>query len=238
MDNLHTKTDCRQFVKRANTRFAPTVFLLFCSLLLAPCFLVYASDAEEALAAMQRRYASVETISGSFRLTYSDFGIEQVESGEFWLKKPAFMRWEYRHPEEKLFIADGRETFFYEPLDRHVTVQSFTAEELLSTPLTFLLGSKDIGESFVIEPEYDLDPESEGTQIVRLIPKSEMEYTFLVLEIDEASSDLRRLVIRELAGNTLEYLFTDLETNAKVSDKKFSFEFPDDVEVHRLENYE
>ena len=234
----------RLLVSRANTRFAPTGCRRLCCLLATGYWLLasfpsaYGSDAETALTGMQRRYASVQTISGSFRLSYSDQSIEQVESGEFWLKKPAFMRWEYHQPEEKLFIADGEETFFYEPLDRHVTVQSFTADELLSTPLKFLLGADDIQESFTIEPGTEFGMKSEGTQVVRLIPKNETEYAFLILEIDTLSYDLRRLAIREKGGNTLEYLFSDLKTNVKVSDKKFRFKIPEDAEVHRMESYE
>lgn len=238
MDKCHTTTGCRQSVTRVNTRFAPIGFLLLYSLLLTPCSSIYASEPESALSRMQQRYASVETISGSFRLTYSDLGIEQVESGEFWLKKPALMRWEYRHPEEKLFVADGRETFFYEPLERQVTVQSFTAEELLSTPLKFLLGAQDIEESFFIEPEYEPSEGPGGTRVVRLIPRSEAGYTFLVLEIDGASYDLRRLTIHEQSGNTLEYYFGDLKTNVKVGSGKFRFKIPEGVEVHRMESYE
>ncbi len=218
-------------------RFAPTVYLLL-FYFLTSSFFVFASDEETAMAGMQRRYASVQTISGSFRLSYSDQSIEQVETGVFWLKKPAFMRWEYRHPEEKLFIADGRETYFYVPGDRQVTVQSFTAEELLSTPLKFLLGAEDAGESFYIEPELVPDKASEGAQFVRLIPKSEADYAFLILEIDKASHDLRRLTIREHSGNILEYAFADLKTDVKVSNKMFRFKIPEDAEVHRMENYE
>lgn len=237
MNNRRTTSERGLFDSRGNTRFAPTCCLLL-FILLIPFSLAYASDAETALEGMQRRYAAVQTISGFFRLSYSDQSIEQVESGEFWLKKPAFMRWEYRHPEEKLFIADGRETFFYVPMDRQVTVQSFTAEELLSTPLKFLLGGSDVEESFFIESGYEFGGEFEGTQTFRLIPKSETEYSFLILEIDEISFDLKRLAIREHSGNILEYVFTDLKTNVKVSDKKFRFKIPEDAEVHRMENYE
>jgi len=236
MDRRQTTSKRRPFVTRANTRFTPTGFLIF--ILLIPFPPAYASNAETALEGMQRRYASVETISGSFRLTYSDQGIEQVESGEFWLKKPAFMRWEYRYPEEKLFIADGRETYFYEPLDRQVTVQSFTAEELLSTPLKFLLGAEGIDNSFVVEPEHEIGHESEGMVSVRLTPRSEAEYAFLVLEIDAATSGLRRLTIYEQSGDTLEYQFSDLKMNVKVSNEKFKFKIPDDTEVYRLDNNE
>jgi len=237
MDKRETTSENEPFVTRANTRFAPTGCLLLL-ILLIPFLPAYGSDAETALAEMQRRYASVRTISGFFRLTYTDMSIEQVESGEFWLKKPAFMRWEYRQPEEKLFVADGRETFFYVPVDRQVTVQSFTAEELLSTPLKFLLGGQDIEESFYVESGYEFGGESGGTQTFRLIPKSETEYSFLILEIDEKSFDLKRMAIREHSGNILEYVFTDLKTNIKVSDRKFRFKIPEDTEVHRMENYE
>ncbi len=237
MDKRLVRDSRKLLLSRADTRFAPTECLLF-FFLLASVFFAHASEAETALTGMQRRYAAVQTISGSFRLSYIDQSIEQVESGEFWLKKPAFMRWEYRQPEEKLFIADGRETFFYEPLDRHVTVQSFTADELMSTPLKFLLGAQDIQEAYVIEPATESGIRSEGTQVVRLIPKNEAEYDFLILEIDELSSELRRLAVREKSGNTLEYRFSDLKTNVRVGDEKFRFKIPEGAEVHRMESYE
>jgi len=186
---------------------------------------------------MQRRYASVATVTGSFRLSSKIPGFEQqVESGEFWLKKPGKMRWEYRHPEGQIFVADGKETFFFVPQDNQVTVQSFTAEELQSTPLKFLLGSGDYRESFFIAPESEFIMESDGTQIIRLTPKNETEYSFLVLQIDKESSDLRRLTIQEQNGNTMEYLFTGLKTDVKVNDDTFLFEIPEGAEVLRIED--
>ena len=235
MNKRQITTSCR--LQTADYRL-PFCLLTSVFCLLTSVSFVFASDAEAALAAMQRRYASVQTISGSFRLTNTDIGIEQVESGEFWLKKPALMSWEYHEPEEMLLVADGKEIFFYVPLDRQVTVQSFTAEELMSTPLKFLLGGKDIEESFFIESGYEFSEGSGNTQIVKLTPKNETLYKFLILEIDEKSSDLRRLTIRELSGRILEYVFTDLKMNVKVSDKKFRFEIPDDVEVHYQESSE
>lgn len=244
MDKQRTTTNCRLFVSRASTRFASTDRrLLFCLLsalffLLTHSSYVYAADAESALSGMQRRYASVQTISGFFQISYISPEIEQVESGEFWLKKPALMRWEYRYPEEKLFVADGKETYFYEPLDRQVTVQPFTAEDLRNTPLKFLLGAEDIGNDFSIEPVHEFGKESGGTQTVRLNPKSRTEYAFLILEIDEATFDLRRLTIHEQGGNTLEYVFIDLKMNVKINNREFRFKIPKDVEVHRMENDE
>jgi outer membrane lipoprotein-sorting protein len=180
-----------------------------CLLLPACCLLfflstAYTSDVETVLDEMQQHYASADTITGSFVLTNrAPQGIEQVERGVFWLKKPALMKWKYSDPEGMLFIADGKKGLLYDPRDRQVTEQSLSTEELLNTPL-------------------------------KLLPISETDYSYLVLEIDNTSFDLIRLTIREQDGNTREYNFTDLKTNVKIEDRDFfRFEIPEGVEVYR-----
>ena len=182
---------------------------------------------------MQQRYSSIETISSSFIFTSKGLGIEQVEKGVLWLKKPALMRWEYSYPEEKLFVADGKEGFLYEPEDRKVTVQSLTTEELLCTPLKFLFGAGDVEENFHIVPENEFRPTVERSQVIRLIPKTESDYSFLVLEIDDESSDLVRLTFQDPGGDMREYVFADIKLDVKVDKKKFRFKPPDGVEVDR-----
>ena len=198
---------------------------------------VGAVEATAVLAGLERRYASVETVAGSFQQTYRAPGMEQVESGVFWLKRPALMRWEYRQPEEKLFVADGHESFLYVPQDRQVTVQPLAASDLRRTPLEFLLGSGDIAKSFAVSWEADARPPSEHTYRIRLTPRRrEAEYSFLVLELDPEHYDLRRIVIREPNGNTSEFFLTNVTTNVKVENKAFRFKPPKGVEVIRLTN--
>jgi outer membrane lipoprotein carrier protein len=195
----------------------------------------YTSDVETVLGKMQQRYASADTITGSFVLTNTaPQGIEQVERGVFWLKKPALMKWEYSDPEGMLFIADGKEGLLYDPRDRQVTVQSLTTEELLNTPLKLLLGAGDVEESFHIVPEDETETGTDGAQRVQLVPISETDYSYLDLEIDNTSFDLVRLTIKEQDGNTREYHFTDLKTDVKIEDKHFfRFEIPEGVEIYR-----
>jgi len=196
-----------------------------------------ATEAETALAAMQKRYSSIETLFGSFRLHHMDFGREQLESGVFWLKKPAYMKWEYDRPEGQLFIADDSRSFFYVPQDNQVTVQSFNAADLRDTPLGFLLGSGNIQENFYVESEPASEAIIKETQIVRLIPKeNNPDYAYLILEIDPATGDLRRLEMREHSGGTLEYMFLDLKADVQINNDIFEFTIPDDVEVLWIEN--
>ena len=221
--------------------FKPVLMFSLLSLLGSCCvslilsYASYAADIESVVAGLQRRYGSISTMAGSFQQTYRAPGIDQVESGVFWLKKPGLMHWEYRNPEEKIFVADGRETYLYVPADRQVTVQAFSTAEMHNTPLEFLLGSVDVNRSFAVSWEGVLKPRTQEAFLVRLTPRSrDAEYSYLVLEVDEKSYDLNRIVIREPGGNTSEFVFGDLKTNVKVHDKLFKFKAPKGVETLRV----
>ena len=210
--------------------------VLFSSCLLVPLF-PYADDPiSAAIVGLQRRYAAVDTVTANFIQTYQAPGMNQTESGTLWMKKRGLMYWEYRTPETKFFYADGHRTYLYVPEDRQVMVRSFTAEDLRSTPLEFLLGKGDILRSFRALQESEIKPASEATVMVRLVPMTaDLDYSYLALEIDRRTSDLRRIVIRERTGNLSEFAFTDMRTNVKISDSRFRFQIPRGVDVIELD---
>src|SRR6516165_2103775 len=51
-------------------------------------------------------YHAVRTLRASFTQEYSAWNHTRVESGEMYLERGRKMRWEYRKPEEKLFLSD------------------------------------------------------------------------------------------------------------------------------------
>lgn len=224
------------FLHPASCILYPAVSLLLTAFLLLLGFPMAsrAGDLENAVAGLERRYASVTTMTGDFRQTYRAPGIEQVESGAFWLKKPVRMRWEYRQPEEKLFVTDGREAFLYVPQDRQATVQDFRASDMRGMPLDLLLGTGGVLKSFAASWETEFRPKADRTFLIRLTPRDgEADYAFLVVELDRETYDIRRIVIREATGNTSEFLLTGVRTNIKVDKEKFRFKIPEGVEVIR-----
>ena len=56
--------------------------------------------------AVDEHYNHLRSLQAEFTEIYQGSGMERVESGTLWLKKPGKMRWEYRSPEEKLFVGD------------------------------------------------------------------------------------------------------------------------------------
>ena len=144
-----------------------------------------AQDLDSAVEGLRQRYASVTTVTGNYQQVYRAPGIDQTESGVFWLKRPGLMRWECRQPEEKLFVLDGRRSFHYLPQDHQVYEQPFPAADLHSTPLEILLGTMAIRKSYTVSWEGSILPKYEGTCLIRLTPRGDVpEYSYLVLELN------------------------------------------------------
>ena len=210
--------------------------LLFVILLV--CLPVAAADFDEALRAMERRYAKTDTVVGNFRQIYRAPGITlEEESGVFQLKRPGLMRWEYRTPEEKLFVADGKDCFLYAPRDRQVTTYPLTPADLARTPFAFLLGGGNVRRDYSASSEKEFKPAFSGTILLRLTPvRDNGEYSFVAIELDAGTFDIRRVVIREQSGNTSEFFLSDIEINSKMNEKNFQFRPPKGVEIVRIKD--
>jgi len=195
-----------------------------------------AADIDEALTGMERRYTAADTAAGSFRQIYRAPGMTQEETGVFQLKRPGLMRWEYRTPEEKLFIADGKDCFIYAPLDRQATTYPLTPADLGRTPFAFLLGGGNIRRDYSAAAETEFRAELSDTVLLRLTPVQDNgEYIFVTLELDAKAFDIRRVVIREQSGNTSEFHLSGVVLNQKMNDRNFQFKPPKGVEVLRVE---
>ena len=170
------------------------------------CLAVAATDSfpaelETAVTGLERRYASAVTMTGSFRQTYRAPGIQQVESGVFRMKRPGLMRWEYRNPEEKLFIADGREAFLYVPLDGRSRSSLSAPPICAERRWNFCWEARTSGKLLPFPGRTSYKPSQEQAMLIRLTPRSsQSQYEFLVLALDPKQYDLRRITIHELAG--------------------------------------
>src|SRR5207244_7759286 len=105
--------------------------LLIATLVLAAAA-AYASEIDRAAAAMAGTEASFTQ-----RFTPKGFTKSQVESGSVIFGSLPMMRWTYTKPEEKVFVFDGTNSWFYVAADKQVTVASI--DDRRSSELPFLL---------------------------------------------------------------------------------------------------
>jgi outer membrane lipoprotein-sorting protein len=84
------------------------------ALILAAAIAVAASaqtpSPDEVAAALQKKYDGVRDFSADFTQLYEGGVLRRkaVERGAVLVKKPGRMRWNYKSPEEKVFVSGGR----------------------------------------------------------------------------------------------------------------------------------
>lgn len=185
---------------------------------------------DEVLAGIQKFYAEAQDLKAQFTQHYT-FVIHdktRTSSGIVFFKKPGKMRWDYKQPVPKVFVADGETLWVYEPEDNQVFKRKL-ADAQLPVALTFMSGEGKLSETF----DATLLPAGkDGAIVVQLIPKkSEGHYRSLRLEVDPATFAVRASTVVDPQGNTNRLVFSDVKTNAGLPDAGFKFTPPAGVRV-------
>jgi outer membrane lipoprotein carrier protein len=188
-----------------------------------------APDAANALARrIGQRHQRVADLTARFVQTYRSGMLAQevVERGVVSLKRPGRMLWEYRDPEKKTFVSDGKTFYFYVPADRQVIVRDQAGQR--GIPALLLSGRDDLLEEFdaALEP-----PPAPGLQRLRLTPrKADPEVERVFLDVDGADR-IRAVRVRDAQGNESRFEFDAIRENVGLPDRLFRFEVPHGVEV-------
>ena len=152
------------------------------------------------------------------------------------------MRWEYESPEQKLFIVDGTNVWFYVPADRTVSRAKVKESSDWRTPLALLTGKSDLSklcrEIEIVNPAktpanaanpLDLEdrPSSPENTVLRCVPKREsadadQEIREVLLESDP-DSHLVRLIIRQPGNLETEFRFANWQENLPIAETMFHF---------------
>ena len=191
-----------------------------------------APDVHSLAQAVDEHYNHLKTLQAEFTETYSGLGTERSESGTLWLKKPGKMRWEYRSPQEKLFLSDGKDTWFYLPADRQARRTPVKQLDDLRSPLAFLLGKAKLEKELeALSVASDISPLTPGDMVLRGIPKAMAgRVNQVILEITPEHL-ISRIAVEEADGSQTEYRFNEQKENIQVSDQRFRFAPPAGVEV-------
>ena len=185
------------------------------------------SPAEALARRIETRHRGVRDLTARFVQTYRSgaLGREVVEKGVLSLKPPSRMRWEYREPEKKTFVSDGKTSFFYVPADRQVIRRETSDSRDL--PAMLLSGHADIVGTFDVA----LETGPAGLQRLRLTPrKPEPEIEQLYVDVD-AGDRIRAILVLDAQGNRSQFAFEDIRENVGLDDRLFRFEVPRGVEV-------
>lgn len=183
---------------------------------------------------VQKFYEKTDDLSADFIQIYTRSALSKTyeSRGTVKLKKPGMMRWDYRLPAKKHFIADGKKLFIYEPEEEQVIIDKNFQASQLSSSVSFLWGQGEMAKSFVAKLGSDKVPAaSPGRTVLELTPRSDATYRLLVLIVDTATGRVEESVLYETSGNTNHFKFRSIKSNTGVSAKVFTFTPPPDVDI-------
>ncbi len=187
---------------------------------------------------LEEHYRQPRTLQAVFLERYSEGQKEsRVESGIVYFRRPGQMRWEYDSPEKKLFLVDGKTTWFYVPYDHTVTKAPVKESSDWRTPLALLTGKADLSR---LCSQIDVISQKgipAGHAVLRCLPKepkgpsADRDYTEVLLEVDTTSGELARIDIRQPGGIELEYRFGNWQSDIPLAGDLFRFQVPAGVAI-------
>src|SRR6266702_2654136 len=155
-----------------------------------------ASTLDNAAAAMTGTEASFTQ-----RFTPKGFTRRQVDSGSVIFGTLPMMRWTYTKPEEKVFVFDGTNSWFYVAADKQVTVA--TIDDRRKSELPFLL----IGDPAARERLFVVKESRRGGN------------TVVTLQPRDASATIRNITLTIAPSHLIQQLqYSDREGNRTVFD--------------------
>jgi outer membrane lipoprotein carrier protein len=186
----------------------------------------------EAVANLERALKAARTLRADFeQLHYSMSVTEPLrEKGELLFEKPDRMRWEYTSPQDKVFLYKGGVLEAYIAEEKSLTRIPVSEEALKSDIFGIFLGTMSFADAYTIESN-PFPTDAARVRQVKLTPKTEGDYSHILLEIDEATWLLRRAIFLEWAGAKREFVFSRVRTGVRLPSGAFTLKVPPGTEV-------
>ena len=172
---------------------------------------------------VETRYNSAKTLQVLYTEQYTTGrGISQPESGVLYLRKPGRMRWDYTQPKGKLWVADGKYHYLYNPTENHVEKGKLKDSEDMRAPLAFLLGKLHFDKDF-----RNLKSTQEGsdTRVTAQPSRDDLPYSAVefVVTFDDRIKELK---VTGFDHSILKFTFDQEKLNPPLDDKLFKFQMP------------
>ena len=218
---------------------------VFSAAILTLANLFDATSAQEIAKQFAARYRDARTMQATFLERYTENGrMTRAEAGEAYFRRPGKMRWEYNSPEKNLFLVDGKTAWFYVPTDHTVTRAPAKDSSDWRTPLALLAGEMKISRVCArLEIAPHEEPQTAGDAVLscalRGAPAEKAaaskaggsqaasdheEQVFL--EIEKATGNLVRVLVRDPGGVQIEFQFANWRLNADLPESFFHFALP------------
>lgn len=187
-----------------------------------------APGVDQIITQVQNRYNAARTLSVDFVESYSLQGHPRPpETGTLRLRKQGKMRWDYRRPQGKVFVSDGKTVYLYTARDNRVEKVPLKDTEDMRAPLAFLLGRLELKKEF---RNFEVRPGEGGAWLDASAKNDRIPYEQVQMLI-APDGEVKQLKVLGRDQSLLAYSFSQEQLNPPLSDAIFHFEIPPGAEV-------
>jgi outer membrane lipoprotein carrier protein len=188
-----------------------------------------AATLDEIVEQIQKRYAEIQDIRGTFFQTSYIKDLDRIEKykGRFFIKKPSKIRWEYAGSRDEEVIINGSVAWIYKKSQKQVLKSRFTKGTYTHIPIALLGSLQDLKAEFEVtiteEDTLELKPKQQMSSIKKIFLKT-------------ISKDplIKMFTIFDTYGNRVVIELKDVEINPGLDDSLFIFKVPPGVEIFDL----
>lgn len=191
-----------------------------------------ALSATQVADALQQKYDGIRDFSADFVHRYEGGALrrKREERGTLMVKKPGKMRWQYKAPEEKLFVSDGVRVYQYLPEESRVIVSPAPSDN--QAAVLFLAGRGNLTRDFTVT----FGEGAADAWTLRLEPKTpQTDYDWLEVTAARGTYRLQAFTVADRQGSRSSFTFSNFKENPGLSDRTFEFSIPKGVEVTNAE---
>lgn len=194
---------------------------------------------EAVVSKIQGTYAKFESYRADFTQTIhtSSLARPRVDTGVVELKKGGKMHWEFKTPDVRHFISDGKMLWVYSPADKQA-LASPLAQDASTTALNFMAGLGDIRRDFQVSLPTDAEAQKKGMVALQLVPKESIgTLKRLIVLASESDGVVREAIVQDQLGSKTVMEFINVQLNGKLDDARFNFVAPKGVNVIQTAGY-
>lgn len=188
---------------------------------------------EQAVNKVQGSYAKFESFRADFTQTLKAgaMGKPRVDTGVVELKKGGRMHWEFKTPDARHFISDGKTLWIYTPADKQA-ISTPPMQESATVALNFMAGLGDLSRDFKVSLATEPEFQKAGMVALHLMPKEQLgSLKRLTVLASEADGQVKEAVMADQMGGVTRMEFLNVQMNGKIEDARFQFVAPPGVTV-------
>jgi outer membrane lipoprotein carrier protein len=189
----------------------------------------------EVVAKVQAFYDKTKTFSSDFTQEFfvKSHNVRKQSKGNVTFLKPGKMDWQYADPKDNRVVSDGSVLKVYEAANKQMFEQPVDKSQYPAA-LAFLTGSGKLGDSFNFQLFSGAQMSFPGGQVLVGTPKQPTPaYQKVLFYVDQATSQVRRVLIVDGQGNRNRFDFQTPRVNVPVKEERFKFTPPPGTQVIR-----